>query len=91
MDKKIIEDIKELGFTLYDAGDIDIDGSYYESYSFFQKGTTLEINFEYNAQNEIVHSYVEFENNILKGIKVTPHDLKVLIKFIYNIDYENRT
>ena len=91
MDKKIIEDILELGFSLVDAGDLEADGSYYESYSFFEKGTLLEITFEYNHLKEIVHSYVEFENNVLKGVKTTLHNLQILIKFIYNIDYENRT
>jgi len=91
MDKKIIEDIKLLGFSLVDAGDLDTDGSYYESYSFFEKGTMLEITFEFNHLKEIVHSYVEFENNVLKGVKVGLHDLQTLIKFIYNIEYENRT
>lgn len=91
MDNKIIQDIKTLGFSLNYADLMGDNGSFYEVYSFFQKGTSLEITFEFDKNKKITKSYVEFENVLLKGLKTTLNDLKTLIKFIYNIDYENRT
>lgn len=90
MYKKIIQDIKELGFSLYDSELMD-GMAFYETYIFFKDSSRLEVTFEFDKTGEMVKSYVEFENIKLKGTPVTVQNLQQLIKFIYNIDYENRS
>lgn len=90
MYKKIIQDIKELGFSLYDSELMD-GMAFYETYIFFKDSSRLEVTFEFDKTGEMVKSYVEFENIKLKGMPVTVQNLQQLIKFIYNIDYENRS
>lgn len=81
-----IQEFKDLGFQLYDSGDIDNDGAFYEVYAYWRDSSLLEISFEFNKDGIITNSYAEFQHIKLEGVHVNISQIKQLIKIIYNDD-----
>ena len=75
------EEILKLEFQEIAGDTLDNDG-YYRWWAFYKNNSELHLTYEYNANDEFILGYLEFNGKQLKGREITVEDINFLIELM---------